>query len=329
MTRQREQDLVTLCCGDAKASDEAATLSLAQDVWRMLYGNARAKRTVQRIDAGRRRPRPAKLDGQQTHAEFIKRRRQDVRCAASTSSTAILSAGDMQRLTASHWTPAMQKEELHMKTKRATRLMDNVKSGVPVPARLLGGLTEDAITEVYTANLERLKRARAAGEVVKSRAFRPRPEVDLHGVTVFWEPSALVQTDVAQQLIHAMRLRTVDHPRDATFVVLSSLDDLGQLTRWRLVLGGGKLANCDFMRSAGREGACLHFKPAIETPRAIWTSASWTEKHPTLWTILDDAMRLPTGKWTWFVGNNAEFVRRSLRVTKLFGVVTTVEKAVT
>ena len=152
-------------------------------------------------------------------------------------------------------------------------------------------------------------------------------------MAVRWEPAHLVNNCRAEVI--KLELQTpipndMDRLWDVSLVIAETFDTIdrpGCLSKWRLVLGGGLLAGLDFVKSHGREGACLFFKSAIQHHRAmVWTSAAWALKHPLLLDVLHAACNRSEGRWETFVGTPVDFVARSLAPQrrgdkKLYGIV--------
>ena len=70
----------------------------------------------------------------------------------------------------------------------------------------------------------------------------------------------------------------------------------------------------------------MTFKPATRArKRQLWASAAWVAQQPQEFLLLHQAAGDPGSKWTWFVGNAAEFLARALRVKSVMGIVTDAE----
>ena len=73
-------------------------------------------------------------------------------------------------------------------------------------------------------------------------------------------------------------------------------------------------------------GACLVYEPIVSVGRRLlWTSTAWAKRHPKLLQVLELAVGKPCSKWTFFAGDNADFVARAARDKNLIGSVTSEE----
>ena len=120
----------------------------------------------------------------------------------------------------------------------------------------------------------------------------------------------------------------VDTRREhADIVVVRDLKDMMMATKWKVFLTGGRVAQLEYIVTAGAKGTCLEYKSAVSNAprRQMWVSAAWAERNPQLLEILQDSIAHPTSVWAWFVGDNVEFVTRAARVKNIVGLVTTAE----
>ena len=138
MTRQREQDIVTLCA-DWHEHDQDAVVKAAVDMWQSKCFGVRPK-YKRRKDVGVSRRRTQASDEKPTMSEFAAARRKEVGLLTQNASSPIVSKRKLKELTADAWTPSMQAEENHMGRKHTTRLMEVAAAGGdPAPALLKGG----------------------------------------------------------------------------------------------------------------------------------------------------------------------------------------------
>lgn len=73
-------------------------------------------------------------------------------------------------------------------------------------------------------------------------------------------------------------------------------------------------------------GACLVYEPIVSVGRRLlWTSTAWAKRHPKLSQVLELAVGKPCSKWTFFAGDNADFVARAARDKNLIGLTTSEE----
>ena len=117
MTRQREQDVMTLACDYDKAEVEEV-IKLAIEIWKAFYYNVKGPQKHRRIDAGVKRHRGEDIDdaGVETLSRFIKRRRASVAHQDMSSGNDVVSYAKLVDITAGTWTTSMEKEEAHMNT---------------------------------------------------------------------------------------------------------------------------------------------------------------------------------------------------------------------
>ena len=92
-------------------------------------------------------------------------------------------------------------------------------------------------------------------------------------------------------------MKVVDTRREhADIVVVRDLKDMMMATKWKVFLTGGRVAQLEYIVTAGAKGTCLEYKSAVSKQ---------------LLEILQDSIAHPTSVWAWFVGNNVEFVTRA------------------
>ena len=309
---------------DRAVHPECDVLAAATRVWKTFYGNARSNRTCKRLDAGLRQKRQRAACKE---TMFRKQRRLDVEQGAKASDSHVASMNKIETLTAGTWNDAMASEANHMRLKRGMRLMQTVAAGVKVDTALLGGMTPEEITRIYTLNCDRLKQGRAWKRSSNKIAFRLRGATALHGLSVFWsQPEVATRPDV-KHAISTYSLKTTVNVRLADIVVTEALHGINHLARWQLTLHGGRLALPEYVVNGGRIGACVSYMPAVKSlKRSVWVSANWATRHPILLAILDDAVVLTFSKWTRFIGTNEEFVARAIHDKHLLGIVTSTEK---
>lgn len=113
MTRQREQDVITLAC-DYDIAEVEEVIKLAIEIWKAFYYNVKGTQKHQRIDAGVKRQR-CEADGgvDETLSRFIKRRRASVAERDKSSANDVVSHRRLVDMTTSAWTASMEKEEAH------------------------------------------------------------------------------------------------------------------------------------------------------------------------------------------------------------------------
>ena len=77
-------------------------------------------------------------------------------------------------------------------------------------------------------------------------------------------------------------------------------------------LNRGAIAQLEYVTSHGKAGTCLVFNPAVQqNKRMVWAFASFMLRNPRAYGILDRSMCSPRSAWSWFVGDNVEFVAQS------------------
>ena len=360
MSRQREQDIMTLV-GDIVEGEVAEIVKMAREIWRQHFYNVRKENTERKLNCGvRRTPRA----GRPTLSRFLTARRQAVAKKLGVSPPEHLSAEALKRRTTAAWTDSMEREERHMKTKRARKLMETVAAGTVVLTKLLGGMAREEVIDIYNADQQRLQAQRSKALDQKRAVFSPKRLVDLKGKRIFWEPQELADNPASRRASVALHLRTIGNPgfcqsrrsetptarpparpgplamdpaplhrtaasiADADVVVVRDFPDISLAARWRLTLNGGALAQLVCLTSGGNGGTCIVFKPAVKlTKRLIWTSTKFARKNPSAMEALELAMGSPESKWSWFVGNNEEFLRKALATPALFGLVTCAQYA--
>jgi hypothetical protein len=327
MTRQREQDILTLTY-DYDPSEEDEIIALAIGLWNQFYFNVRKPPTLQRLDAGIARGAKVLPRDPKTLPAFVAKRRSDVASAVSQRALTIVSKERVHELTEGVWDGRMAKEELHMQNKRAMRLVENIANGLrPSNDVDLGGMTPEQITRIYRLNEERLQKDRDKVVTLKSLCFAIRLPTILHGKSVMMA-SNIAMDDQLTRVSSKLSLRTIKCVWDVDMFIMTTLDDVKESVKLWLFLAGGCLVQREYVMSEGLTGTGLVYNAAVHTPcKEIWASASWVLKHPVLFGLLDRALSRPGSRWKWFIGSNVEFVTRGIRTPKqLTGLVTGAEK---
>ena len=88
-------------------------------------------------------------------ADLLAKRRRATGQLTQSSGLAVASTAEIKALTDAAWTPALAKEEKHMKDKRGRRAMEFLASGGHLEASQLGGMSRQEIVDI-------LKRAKPA-----------------------------------------------------------------------------------------------------------------------------------------------------------------------
>ena len=340
LSRQREQDILTLCA-DYNLAEVDAIVKTATEIWKQVYFNTRSGFSRRKLDAGVKRKAealggsapgpsggsaPGPLGKTPTLKRFIAARRRAVADELRGARMPVLSACELRRRTASAWTPQMQMEEDHMKLKRARRLMEVVAGGNP-RADLLAGFSRKEIVDLYNADQERLENARVKKHADKRLAFTPRVVERLTGKVIMWEPPTLARSSKATvDAIAELRIKTTAVISQADIVCVADFQHVDILTKWNLYLNGGALAQAEYINTHGRAGACIALAPAVTARTCeIWVSASFAENNRDVMRVLADAVATTHSRWKWFTGSNREFLTRALRVKHLMGIVTNAE----
>ena len=324
ISRQREQDVLTLIT-DYNSKQVDAVVVKAIEIWTAAFFNVRGNRNRTYVVAG---PRRRVELGKPTLNQFFAKRRRTVEALTKSSGVAVVSAAELRSATATAWTPAMTAEEDHQKNKRAHRLVEACAQGSTPPARLLNGMSPEEIVDLYTANEGRLQKDRDGREMKKRAVFAPRAHRALQGKAVKWLPpgAAAGASRACLDAIQEMHLTNAATVRTADLVAVLDLRDFQGLAKWEVYLRGGSVCQAEYLASRGASGACLTFKPATRARRwQLWTSAAWVAQQPREFLLLQQAAGDPGSKWTWFVGNAAEFLARALRVKSVMGIVTDAE----
>ncbi len=167
MSRQREQDIMTLVA-DHLEGETPEIVKMAGEIWQQYHYNCRNENTERKLNCGVPRYPPrceaGGTRGIPTLSKFLTARRRVVAKKVASQSKNSSSEGLMEglkRRTAAAWTDTMEKEERHMKTKRARRLMETVAAGTIVPTKLLGGLAHQEVIDIYTEDQQRLQAQRS------------------------------------------------------------------------------------------------------------------------------------------------------------------------
>jgi hypothetical protein len=179
MSRQREQDIITLLA-DITPLEIEETISMAGEIWKMFYGNARNNpRSTRRIDLGIQRKRKKTApEAPVGSAALVKKRRMEVTKAVAKANPKLITQSDLCQQTAEAWTDRMGKLESEMHLRRAERVMDQVHSNIPVDQKVLGGLHKEEVARIFAANLARLSSAREKKFARRKRVFAPRQPVE-------------------------------------------------------------------------------------------------------------------------------------------------------
>ena len=101
----------------------------------------------------------------------------------------VVSFETMRAMTSAALIDSMDKEEMHMRMKRARRLMEVIAAEVSVPQKKLGGMTKEEIVQIDRAYQELLSKGRAEDFEAKRNVFKPRTLLNLPGNTITWLPS--------------------------------------------------------------------------------------------------------------------------------------------
>ena len=109
MSRQREQDIVTLCA-DWRKHEEAAVVSAAVELWKGRCYNIRSEMKQGKLVVAHRQ-RQKQAGSKPTMSEFASVRRKEVSNATQNTTSPIVSKRKLHELTKDAWTPEMQKEE--------------------------------------------------------------------------------------------------------------------------------------------------------------------------------------------------------------------------
>ena len=205
-SRQREQDLLTLCA-DWSKHEEDAVVNTAIEIWQSRCYNTRTPRGSGAADRIKARPgkRGGSAPGKMTMTAFSKTRRRAVGLATQNASSAIVNKRKLEELTEAAWTPSMQAEEDHMKRKRATRLVEVTAAGLDPGPGLLRGYSRAEIVDLYAANQERLADARQQNYHRKQLAFKPRVAQSLHGKSIKFVTAGAARSCTA--VISELRLK--------------------------------------------------------------------------------------------------------------------------
>ena len=321
MSRQREQDIITLCADWCK-HEEDAVVSTAVEIWQSRCYKIRSQCSQgKQLFAQQRRLKQA--GEKPSMSEFGKARRAEVSLTLRNANSPIVSKRKLGELTADAWMPSMQAEEHHMKKKRAARLMEVTAAGGDPAPGLLGGYSRADIVDLYTADQARLHNDRRQKYQRKQLAFKPRAAQAMHGKSIHFEPAGVAAQCTA--VMCELRLKAVADLGECD-IVCANLDDLSPVTKLHVYLNGGAIAQPEYLNTHGSSGSYIALRPSVCVQRRqIWVSASFAVSTPRALQCLTDAMAIGGSKWTWFVGSNREFLQRSLRVKSLFGLVTAAE----
>ena len=180
MTRQREQDIITLCA-DWCEREEGAVIKAAIEIWESKCYNVRPELSHRKLLSTKHAGGCAPRSGKPTMTEFGKARRKELTLVVQKASSRIVSKRKLHELTAHAWTPSMQAEENHMKRKRAARLVEITAAGADPDPGLLAGYSRAEIESLYTADQARLGQLRMQKHERKKLAFKPRVVHALHG----------------------------------------------------------------------------------------------------------------------------------------------------
>ena len=206
MSRQREQDVITLST-DYVQREAAGTVEAAIEIWKKLFYNATGQGKVRegrRDDVGIKRRLSARGKGA-TMANLLAKRRRVTGQLTQSSGLAVVSTAEIKTLTDAAWTPALAKEDKHMRDKRGRRVMEFLASGGHLPAHQLGGMSRQEIVDIFEANEARLEVDRQKKSNARQAAFAPKARRNLANAVVKWEPDTLQ----CPATIRALHLRTL------------------------------------------------------------------------------------------------------------------------
>ena len=330
MNRQREQDIITLTA-DYRENEADEIVEMATEIWKTNYRNVRRNLNAilgnKRADFGRKHKRRNDNNNKPSLSRFITKRRRAVSAHVGSTDTNVLGEQDLQAMTAHAWTPDMAKEEAHMKGKRAYRFMQMLAAGGRAPrGSLPAGYSKKQLVDIYQANEARLAADRTKKGESKRSAFTPVARRSLTGKAVMWIPGDLAVSTSVQTVADKLRIRTATTIDKADIVCVRDFGgrELTPFLKLQLYLNGGSLAQLEYITTLGKQGACITLQAAVRAhPLQVWLSTRFAERNPQKQAAIEAAIMSAGSKWTWFVGNNVEFLRKAAGAKKkLVGVVT-------
>ena len=149
----------------------------------------------------------------------------------------------------------------------------------------------------------------------------------LRGKAVMWLPGNLAKNTSAQTAAGKLGIKTASTITQADVVCVQDFaaKELTPLFKLKLYLNGGRLAQLEYITTLGETGACITFKAAVRAKGLrVWLSRCFAERNPLRRAEMEAAIMSADSKWSWFVGNHVEFLRKAVghkTNCKLVGIV--------
>lgn len=274
----------------------------ARELWvECGFGQSR-RHTAERVDAGTKRA------GRHCHGEqgWLK-----AKCRAITEAVAAGASGaeaaDPDVDADGAWTTRHQKEREKQRQKQHLRRVEALRDGMLLPEEITPGLLEAAAKEAKKDK----NRDKAHRSAAKRRAFKIKSGKRLKmsaGMVVWVDPE--VQEKVQETVVQKGLVKAEDKSFDVQLYVLPSLAEWKTHTAILMyaALSGALVAPAATV--ANGKGPFMKCKGGLQRQRVVWATPRFTDKHPKVVKVLQEASERPGSRWKILAADaKADFLR--------------------
>ena len=190
-------------------------------------------------------------------------------------------------------TKSMEATAKFLLTKRATSRLDAINNKLVLKGETTELERDSARQLADTENkntLTRIKKAAAYASVLGDK-----PLLSFSKQTIFIASGVPLRPLDEAFRSHRMCLETV--PGQAELLVVRTPSKPAKSLLWTAVLRGSRICDSDFVRTGGREGCGIKYECCLTTPRTVWPTALFKERHPSLCQALEAAASMPGSRW--------------------------------
>jgi hypothetical protein len=282
---------------EAQCELPSSLVQRAREIWvESGFGQSR-QHTAQRIDAG---VKGCHHRDEGEHAWLKAKRRAVTNAVAASPSGVTVEAADPD---SGAWTTRHHKEQEKQRKKQALRRVEALRDGVLLPEEISPDLVEAAAKEAKKDQ----QRDKAHRNGAKRRAFRIKSgkRLKMPAGTVVWvDPEA--QEKVQEAVAEMEFVIAQDKSLDVQLYVLPTLADWKSHTRILMYAALSGAAVAPAQTVADGKGPYLQLKGRLQLRRAVWATPDFTQKHPAVVKVLQEAAGRPGSKWTCYA-SKAEF----------------------
>jgi hypothetical protein len=271
----------------------------AREIWvESGFGQSRQRAggDSERVDAGQRRR------GREGEGAWLRAKRRAVTDAMTASPHGVEAAADADH---DAWTTGHHKEQEKQRKKQALRRVEAMRDGVLLPEEISPELAEVAAREAKKDK----QRDKAHKNTTKRRAFKPRSgkRLKMPAGTVVWVDPEVQENQKVQQAVLRMEFVSAqEKSMNVQLYVLPTLADWKSHTRLLMYAAFSGAVVAPAQTLVDGKGPYLQLKQRLQQRRVVWATQDFTQKHPAVVKVLQEAAARPGSKWTFYAAQ-AEF----------------------